>query len=79
MTLNNAEIVGLCGLVVSLISIWLQWGLSDRLDQIEDQHKDARINGQQAAAKIRFWKTFAPVLTLTGVALLVYAAFGLFS
>lgn len=77
MSLNTAEIIGLCGLVVSLISIWLHWGMQYRLAAIEDRHKDGRITEGEMAKKIQFWKIFAPALTLVGVALLSVAAFGL--
>ncbi|MBX3750216.1 MAG: hypothetical protein KF897_09015 [Opitutaceae bacterium] len=77
MSLNTAEIIGLCGLVVSLISIWLHWDMQYRLAAIEDRHKDGRITEGEMAKKIQFWKIFAPALTLVGVALLSVAAFGL--
>ncbi len=77
MSLNSAEIFGLCGLVVSLISIWLHWDMQYRLSAIEDRHKDGRITEAEMAKKIQFWKVFAPALTLVGVALLSVAAFGL--
>jgi hypothetical protein len=79
MTITHTEIVGLCGLVISLTSIWLQWDLQQRLSNIEDRLKDGRITGEQAMQKIRFWKYFAPALSLTGVILLGIAALGFLS
>jgi len=77
MSLNTAEIFGLCGLIVSLVSVWLHWDMQYRLSAIEDRHKDGRISDAEMAKKIRFWKLFAPALTLAGVALLSVAAFGI--
>lgn len=77
MALTTAEIIGLCGLIVSLISVWLHWDMQYRLSAIEDRHKDGHISEAEMAQKIRFWKVFAPALTLVGVALLAVAAIGL--
>lgn len=79
MVLTTAEILGLCGLIVSVISIWLHWDMQYRLSAIEDRHKDGRISEAEMAKQIRFWKVFAPVLTLVAVTLLGIAAIGLLS
>lgn len=77
MAISTAEIIGICGLIVSLISIWIHWDMQYRVSAIEDRHKDGRISEAEMAKKIQFWKFFAPALTLVGVALLSVAAFGL--
>lgn len=77
MAISTAEIIGICGLIVSLISIWIHWDMQYRVSAIEDRHKDGRISEAEMAKKIQFWKIFAPALTLVGVALLSVAAFGL--
>lgn len=79
MNLITPEIVGLCGLVISLVSVRLHWGLQRRLEHIEDMEKDGRIGANQAAPKIRFWKSFVPALSLTGVALMIWAASSVFA
>jgi hypothetical protein len=77
MTLKSAEIIGLFGLIISLASIWLHWGMQYRLANIEDRQKDGHITEQAAVAKMRFWKYFAPTLTLVGLTLMGAAAYGL--
>lgn len=70
MSLAAAEFTGLAGLIFCLVSVWLHWGMSDRIAHLEEEQKDGGLNEEQATPRRRFWQILAPVVTVLGVLLL---------
>ena len=69
-----AEMIGLAGIICSVVAIWMQWNLQHRLSHLEDRYKDGRITSVQLERGMR-WSRLAPIVfTLLGACLLLGAA-----
>jgi hypothetical protein len=67
------EFVGLAGMVILLVSLWLQSNLHHRLSRLEERCKDGEITAQQLDRSTRRARLLAIVATLLGSCLLIGA------
>lgn len=75
ISINLAELVGLLGILITLIGVWLHWRLSDWLAGLEEDLKDGKLTPRQFAQSVRRAQWLPMLFTLTGVCLLVSAVY----
>lgn len=73
--INQAELIGLLGVLITLIGVGLHWRLNEWLAGLEDDLKDGKLTTKQFAQSVRRAHWTPMLLTLTGVFLLVSAVY----
>ncbi len=64
-------------ILLTLVGVALNWNLPRRRMSVEEHVKDGDMTEEQARRHLRFYERFAPVVTLVGVAVLIYVLFDL--
>jgi hypothetical protein len=67
------EFIGLAGMVITLLSIWLQSNLHHQLSWLEERFKDGKLSQQQLDRSMRRARLVAISSTLLGSCLLIGA------
>lgn len=75
ISINLAELIGLLGILITLIGVWSHWRLNDWLAGLEDDLKDGKLTPRQFAQSVRRAQWMPMLFTLTGVCLLASAVY----
>ena len=71
------QISAAAAVLLTLTGVVLNWSLPRRRMSIEEHVKDGDMTDEQARQHLRFHTRFAPIVTLVGVAMLVYVLYDL--
>lgn len=75
VSINLAELIGMLGILITLIGVWSHWRLNEWLADLEDDLKDGKLTPRQFAQAVRRAQLLPMMFTLTGVCLLVGAVY----
>jgi hypothetical protein len=71
------EVSAAAAALLTLTGVVLNWSLPRRRMSIEEHLKDGDMTDEQARQHLRFHARFAPIITVAGVAMLLYVLYDL--